>query len=150
MPALSRKGKAPNMSKPAFRVYFNGNKQWVNIHVAQDPASFKRKNQCHAYYIAAETRKQRQGLFGYIYLSELNFSPLAHELVAHEVQHLIFDWVLTRKGMNLNEKNEERIATMTGEITRRLWRKYERWVKPHRKTAPRRQRRTPRKTRKVI
>lgn len=143
--------EAPKMSKPAFRVYFNDNKQWVNIYVAKNPAHFKRKNQCHAYYIAAEIRKQRQGLFGYIYLSELNFSPMAHELVAHEVQHLIFDWVLTRKGMNINERNEERIATMTGEISRRLWRKYERWSKPRksRRAAPRR-RRTPRKTRKTL
>lgn len=121
------------MAKPDFRVYFNDDKQWVNIYVAHDPAHFKRKNECHAYYIAAEERKQRQGLFGYIYLSELNFSPMAHELVAHEVQHLIFDWVLTRKGGNINEKNEERIATMTGEITRRLWRKFERWSKTNRK-----------------
>ena len=139
------------MSKPAFRVFFNDNKQWVNIYVAKDPIWFKRKNQCHAYYIGAETRKQRQGLFGYIYLSELNFSPMAHELVAHEVQHLIFDWVLTRKGMNINEKNEERIATMTGEISRRLWRKYERWAKPRRaKPVTPKPRRTPRKTRKSL
>lgn len=150
MLALSPQEKAPIMSKPAFRVYFNDNKQWVNIYIAKDPIYFKRKNQCHAYYIAAEIRKQRQGLFGYIYLSELNFSPMAHELVAHEVQHLIFDWVLTRKGMNINEKNEERIATMTGEISRRLWRKYERWSRPRRKIAFRRQRRIPRKTRKTL
>ena len=150
MPALPSQQKVPIMSKPAFRVYFNDNKQWVNIYVAKNPTHFKRKNQCHAYYIAAEIRKQRQGLFGYIYLSELNFSPMAHELVAHEVQHLIFDWVLTRKGMTISEKNEERIATMTGEISRRLWRKYERWATPRRKTAPRKQRRIPRKTRKTL
>jgi hypothetical protein len=89
-------------------------------------------------------------LFGYIYLSELNFSPMAHELVAHEVQHLIFDWVLTRKGMNLSPKNEERIATMTGEISRRLWRKYERWAGPKPRRSIRKQRRTPRKTRKSL
>jgi hypothetical protein len=52
--------------------------------------------------------------------------------------------------MNINEKNEERIATMTGEISRRLWRKYERWSKPRRKSAPRKQRRIPRKTRKTL
>ena len=75
---------------------------------------------------------------------------MAHELVAHEVQHLIFDWVLTRKGMNINEKNEERIATMTGEISRRLWRKYERWAAPKKRAAPRKQRRIPRKTRKSL
>ncbi|HET9908327.1 MAG TPA: hypothetical protein VFQ23_16890 [Anaerolineales bacterium] len=115
------------MNKPAFRIHFNDNRQWFNVYVADNPTRFKRRNQCHAYYIAAEVRKQRKGLFGYIYLSELNFSPMAHELVAHEVQHLIFDWVLTRKGMGISEKNEERIATMTGEIARRFWRKYERW-----------------------
>ena len=115
------------MSKPAFRIPFNNNRQWFNVYVARNPAHFKRKNQCHAYYIAAEERKQREGLFGYVYLSELNFSPMAHELVAHEIQHLIFDWVLTRKGMRLSERNEERIATMTGEIARRFWRKSERW-----------------------
>ena len=139
------------MSKPAFRVYFNENKQWVNIYVAKSPAWFKRKNQCHAYYIAADIRKQRQGLFGHIYLSELNHSPMAHELVAHEVQHLIFDWVLTRRGMRITEQNEERIATMTGEISRRIWRKFERWGKPRtHRTAPRRNRRVPRKTRKTL
>ena len=84
------------MSKPAFRVHFNNNQQWFNVYVADDPTRFKRKNQCYAYYIAAEVRRQRKGLFGYIYLSELNFTPLAHELVAHEIQHLIFDWGLTR------------------------------------------------------
>jgi hypothetical protein len=92
-------------------------------------------------------------LFGYVYLSELNFSPMAHELVAHEVQHLIFDWVLTRKGMRLTERNEERIATMTGEIARRFWRKYERWSSPRtrriRRNRPK-QRQTPRKTRKAL
>lgn len=138
------------MSKPAFRVYFNDNKQWVNIYVANDPTHFKRKNQCHAYYIAADVRKQRRGLFGHIYLSELNHSPLAQELVAHEVQHLIFDWVLTRKGMTISERNEERIATMTGEIARRIWRKYERWANLRRKSTPRKQRRIPRKTRKTL
>jgi len=143
--------EASIMAKPDFRVYFNDDKQWVNIYVAHDPAHFKRKNECHAYYIAAEERKQRQGLFGYIYLSELNFSPMAHELVAHEVQHLIFDWVLTRKGGNINEKNEERIATMTGEISRRLWRKYERWEKENiKKDAKTKRRKTPRKTRKSL
>ena len=117
------------MNRPAFRIYFNDNKQWFHVYVAKSPAHFKRKNQCHAYYIGAEARKKRQGLFGYIYLSELNFSPMAHELVAHEVQHLIFDWVLTRKNMRMTDRNEERIATMTGEIARRFWRKYEYWSK---------------------
>ena len=109
--------------KRTFRVYFNGRKQHFDVFIADNPASFRRRNKCHAYYIGASGRKQRRGLFGYIHLGEVT-----HELVSHELQHLIFDWVLTRKGMKFTPKNEERIATMTGDIAKSFWRKYQRWV----------------------
>ena len=58
------------------------------------------------------------------------------------------------KGMKMTEQNEERIATMTGEIARRFWRKYDRWVasqpKPKPRPAPRKGRRVKRKTRKSL
>jgi len=108
-----------------FRVYFNGRKQYVLVFVANDPARFKRKNKCHAWYIGEEVRHQRSGLFGRIYLSEANYSPLGHELVAHEIQHLIFDWVMCRSGMTFSTTNEERLATMTGEVSRNFWRGYQ-------------------------
>lgn len=113
-------------SKPAFRVRFNEH-QYVDVYVALDARRFRRVNDCHAYYMPAEGRRQRRGLFGYIYLSELNYSAYALELVAHEIQHLFFDWVLCRRGARFGIHNEERIATLTGEFTRRFWKQCERW-----------------------
>ena len=120
------KGHAVQKIKTPIRVPFNKNRQYVLFHVADDSAKFKRRNECYAYYIEADVRHLRRGLFGHIHLSELNRSPLAHELVAHEIEHLVFDWVLSHKGMTFNRRNEERISDMVGEIHRRFWRKYER------------------------
>ena len=106
-----------------FKIPFNDNKQFCIVHVADNVRSFKRRNKCHAYYIAADVRKLRSGLFGHIHLSEFNLSPMAHELVAHEVQHMMIDWILCRAGGALTKRNKEKIAAMTGEITRRIWRK---------------------------
>lgn len=111
--------------KPDFRVYFNQGKQFLNVYVADSPRAFRRKHDCHAMYVASHPRKKRAGLFGSIYLSELNYSPMAHELFDHELTHMLFDWLLCR-GMRLTVRNEERIATMIGEVSRRFWRKYER------------------------
>lgn len=101
-------------------VRFNEGKQAVKFYVAENPARFKRVNDCHAYYMPHEGRKKRSGLFGVIGLSEV--TP---ELVAHEIIHLVADWLNTRHTA-LNERNEERVATMAGEIARRFWRTYER------------------------
>lgn len=102
----------------AITIRFNDNKQAVKFYVADDPARFKRVNQCLAYYMPHEERKKRTGLFGIIGLSDV--TP---ELVTHEVVHLVADWMNTRR-MTLNVRNEERVATLAGEIARRFWRKY--------------------------
>jgi hypothetical protein len=108
-----------------FRVYFNDNKQYVIFHLADDVKAFRRKNQCWAYYIAADERRTRRGLFGHIHLPHEKFVNMS-ELISHEVQHLMIDWVLCRKDGKLTPRNEERIATITGEIVKRFWREYER------------------------
>ena len=113
--------------KPAFRVYFNEKEHWVDVYVAESPAKFKRKEKCYAYYIGADNRRQRRGLFGKIHLSQLDDSPLSIELMTHEIQHLFFDWWLCRKGNQMSTQNEERIAKMVGEFSRAFWRKYKGW-----------------------
>lgn len=117
-----------------FRLYFNRDKytgeynQWVLIHIGDDVKSFRRRNDCHAYYIGADVRKQRRGLFGHIHIPEGESEINLHELIPHEIQHMVTDWILCRKGGQLTPKNEERIATMTGEINKRFWREYEKIV----------------------
>ncbi len=41
---------------------------------------------------------------------------------------MVTDWILCRKGGQITPKNEERIATMTGEINKRFWIKYNKTV----------------------
>jgi len=86
------------MNKPAFRVYFNERNQWVDVYVADSPAKFKRKNQCHAYYMGADGRRQRRGLFGFMHLSQMDDSPLSIELMTHEIQHLFLIGGCAAKG----------------------------------------------------
>jgi elongation factor P hydroxylase len=106
------------------RVNFNDNKQYIVFVIGDKPRAFQRKNDCHAYYIGADERKKRSGVFGYIHIPVMDDTPLLRELIAHEVQHAIIDWVLCRKGGQVTTKNEERLATMTGEITRRFYAKW--------------------------
>jgi hypothetical protein len=106
-------------------VPFNRDRQTLVFVVNHSIDVFKRKNKCWAYYIEKENRYQRKGLFGYIYLPRVKkVSPLMAELISHEVQHAIFDWILCRKGGRIHRGNEEYIATMTGEIVRRFRKKY--------------------------
>lgn len=107
------------------RVPFNDNKQELVFVVKGRVDTFLRLNDCYAYYVGKYPRYQRRGVFGYIHLPHVHKqAPLFHELIAHEVQHAIFDWVLCRRGGYINTSNEERIATMTGEIVRRFWSQY--------------------------
>lgn len=112
--------------KKAFRVYFNSRRNWIDVFVSDSPRKFLRREKCYAYYMSAEPRKRR-GIFGYIYLRELNKRPDALELVAHELEHFKFDWVLSRRGV-MNISTEEKIATFTGDVTRRFWKAYERTI----------------------
>lgn len=49
--------------------------------------------------------------------------PDYHELVTHEVTHLLIDWILSRaRSLSFIRRNEEQIATMAGEIVRKFWR----------------------------
>jgi len=110
-------------------IKFNEGKQWVKFKVDSDPKTFANENKCRGWYWEAENRKQRQGLFGYIHLPLYNkVTPFFRELVAHEIQHLITDWVTCRQVKDLSAyllNNDERIATISGEIERRFWQKYE-------------------------
>ena len=108
-----------------FIVKFNNGRQSVKVIVEDNPKSFRRRNKCHAWYIAKDVRKKRSGLFGYIHLPLTELSPYMTELIGHEVQHLINDWILCHKGFQLSEKNDERVATMTGELNKRIQARYE-------------------------
>lgn len=112
--------------KPDFRVHFNGGKQWVDVYIAESPAKFLRDNDCHAYYLHNANRKIYYGLFGTIHLKKMDDTPEAIELMAHEFNHLMADWKRSRRIVE-TVKNEERLATLRGQIEKTFWRKYKLW-----------------------
>jgi len=112
--------------KADFRVRFNKGRQWVDVYISDSPAKFLRRNECHAYYIPNTERKIFYGLFGSIHLKKMDDTPEAVELMAHEIDHLLADWRMTRR-ITPTAKNEERLATLRGEVEKTFWRKYKLW-----------------------
>lgn len=108
--------------KPAFRVPFNNGKQHIRIYIANSPAYFRRTRKCHAYYLPAEARRKRKGLFGHVH-----FSEVTHELVAHELLHVLVDW-MREMGVRFSERNEERLVLVHGAMIKSFWRQYERFA----------------------
>lgn len=109
--------------KPTFRVYFNSGRQWVDVFIADNARRFMLREKCYAYYQGARVRKSRRGLFG-----EVHFSRTGAGLVAHELMHLLIDWLRARKTV-ITFKNEERIVTLYGELVRNFWRRFYEWEK---------------------
>lgn len=100
----------------------------MDVFIAEDPVKFKRKNKCQAWYISADNRFAYRGLFGYIHLSKMDDTPEGIELMTHEIDHMITDWMRSRR-ITLSERNEERIATLKGDVAKRFWSKWRKWSK---------------------
>lgn len=108
-----------------YRLYFNHRRQYLIVHVDDPPRAFKRKNNCHAYYIPADVRYKRSGLFGHIHLPLVDDGDYFRELVSHEIAHAVDDWWTCRKGNVLGVQNEEIRATIAGEMNANFWRGWE-------------------------
>ena len=104
-----------------YKIHFNKGRQYLLFHIGSSLRKFRTDNKCHAYYVAAENRKQRSGLFGHIHIPEEQVTPaLFEELKAHEIYHAVEDWWTCRKGNVLSDKNEEIRALIMGEISRKI------------------------------
>jgi hypothetical protein len=106
------------LNKRSFRVYFNKRRQWCDVFIADNSRKFMFAEKCYAYYQPTRDRKARRGLFG-----EVHFSRVGSGLVAHELLHLLIDWIKAR-GSKITDSNEERIVLMYGELVRNFWRRY--------------------------
>ena len=109
--------------KRTFRVYFNKRRQWFDVFIADNSRQFMIREKCYAYYQQSRPRRSRKGLFG-----EVHFSRTGSGLVAHELLHLLIDWLRVRN-VTITVKNEEKIVLMFGEMVRNFWRRYYEWEK---------------------
>lgn len=110
-------------SEKRFRVHFNNGKQYFDVYIADSQRKFMAREKCWAYYNPQEERKARRGLFG-----SVHFSKVGSGLVAHELLHMLIDWIKAGYG-KITDRNEERIVLMYGEMVRNFWRKYYQWTK---------------------
>ena len=105
-----------------FTFYFNRRRQWIDVTLHDvSPQTFVRRNGTRWGYYQSETlRNDRRGKFGEIHLVASRVTP---DLAAHELFHLLADW-LRCKGMTITPQNEERLAWLFDEMTRNFWREY--------------------------
>jgi hypothetical protein len=105
----------------AFKLYFNRRRQYVSVYFHEvSPQTFHRRGGGRwAYYIPAQVQA-RHGKFG-----ELHFvsGRVRHDVVAHELFHLLMDRMRVRN-MTVSDRTEERLALMMDELTRAFWREY--------------------------
>lgn len=108
-----------------FRVRFNKGRQYVIFHIGEPLHAFRKKHKCWAWY-GSDRQRKYNGLMGHIHLPSMRGMKRVEydELVSHEIAHLVIDWILSRaRALSFIARNEEDIATMTGEISRKFWRK---------------------------
>ena len=111
-------------SEKRFRVHFNKGKQWFDVYIADSQRKFMARESCYAYYQPASPRNVRRGMFGTVH-----FSKTGTGLVAHELLHLLIDWVRVGRSHTITERNEESVVLMFGEMVRAFWNKYYQWEK---------------------
>jgi len=111
-----------------FYVRFNHNTQSLKFIIhSVTLTTFENVNDCGAYFeINEKNPKQKTGLLGYVHLPHISREhPYWHELLTHEVTHLIFAIIASSyKTLKSLLKDEEKIATMMGDIVGKFWKKY--------------------------
>lgn len=114
--ALRKTGNDKAMTPDdSFSFTFN-RRQSCLVCLYYDKRQFWEWSKSYGYYIPAKDRYLRVGLFGEIHLSEATL-----DLVAHELDHLRWDWIFSR-GIVPSPANEERLTRLGDELTRKFWR----------------------------
>lgn len=110
-------------------VYFNDDRQWVEFYLHDiSPEGFYyrgggRWGYYHSSWTPRKDGKPKLGKFGEIHLVE---SRIREDVIAHEVFHLFWDWVLANK-FKLNTRNEEKFAKFVDEIIGKFYKEYRKW-----------------------
>jgi hypothetical protein len=104
-----------------FRVYFSRRRWYLAVYLEPvTPATFQRRGGGRwGWYLATDGRA-RKGQFGEIHLVE---SRVREDVVAHELAHVLFDWLGGRPV--LTDRFEERVCGLFDELTRHFWKEYE-------------------------
>lgn len=107
-----------------FRVPFNGNKQYYEVHLHDCTVrAFNKwaKTNWGFYWGDRKPRNRYKGYFCDVHLLAYRVEP---NTVSHELWHVVKWWAKSR-GLDLNsDRREEDIAWVVGEIYANFWREY--------------------------
>lgn len=114
----------------SFRVYFNHRSQWFDVYLYDvSPETFQRRDAGRWGFFDRTDNEQpiaenkRSGKFGELHLIDSHIRQLRSDTVAHELMHLLFEW-LRVKNVVVTTRNEEAICNRYDELVRNFWRTY--------------------------
>lgn len=104
-----------------FRFWFNRRHNWVTVYLHDvTPETFMRRGGGRWGYYVAHDGRGRLGKFGELHLVRRR---IREDVVVHEIFHLLADWLRFRK-VELNDRNEEKIAQWFDEMVRNFYKEY--------------------------
>ena len=110
-----------------FDIHFKLGKhdQWIEFVIERplDDEYWKRHN-AWAAYTSIGDRHKRKGKFGIIELPLMEDNALFRGSLQHEVDHFVIDLFLCWSGGKITRRNEEKFATIAGEIVTEFWEIY--------------------------
>jgi len=104
-----------------FRIVFNRGKQFLDVYLYDvHPNTFANWGAGRWGYFIAKWENPRIGFFGEIHLVK---SRIREDLIVHELFHVLVEWAFA-KGGSITRRNEERMAELLDELTRKFYREY--------------------------
>lgn len=123
------------MNPIRFRIPIN-KKQWLSVTVWPTHEAFVSGTQHYFYgrqrfhrsriaiYATFKDRKKRSGEWARMFFSLEN---LERDVVAHEIQHFIFDWLMY-KLYKVGSRHDEQLAYLVQDVTAAFWKKCDRAI----------------------
>jgi hypothetical protein len=99
------------------KIYFNSNRQWVEL-ILWDvhPDTFERWGAGRWGYFLADWENPKSGKFGEVHFV---WNRIRFDTVSHEVFHIVAEYLHANRD-NLTARNEEKYASMTDELCRKI------------------------------
>lgn len=100
-----------------FKVFFNKKRQWLDVTLWEvHPTTFARWKNGRWAYFQTTWENPKSGQFG-----ELHFvySRIRFDTVSHEVFHVVAEYLYANRD-NITTRNEEKYATLTDELNRKI------------------------------
>jgi len=114
----------------SFTVYFRKRRQWFNVYLHEtSPETFNRNGGGRWGYFVPRWEHSKRGWFGDIHLVK---SRVRVDLVAHELDHLRFEWIFGNEIM-LSRRNEEWWCKFGDELIRNFYREYDKFISKKRR-----------------